>query len=64
MSPFMIYFVSVGGESPSAMLAQVGFLSRVSPYVMAETCALRKSTCAIRVRACIWLDPQVYIPVS
>ena len=63
MAALVVDFVSVSSEGPSAVFAQVRFLACVRPYVMAQTCALRKSTRALWVSARIWLDPQMYISV-
>ncbi len=61
MAALVVDFVSVSSEGPSAVFAQVRFLTCVRPYVMAQACALRKSTRALWVSARIWLDPQMYI---
>jgi hypothetical protein len=61
MAALMVNFIAIGSECPSAMFAQVGFLTCVSSDVMSQRCSLRKSTAAVWVSAGIWLDPQMYI---
>lgn len=60
----MIDLVPVRGESPAAVPARVGLLSCVSSDVMSQRSPLGEPTCALRIRARVWLDPQVYIPMA
>lgn len=64
MPPLMINSISICSESPSTMLTNVGALSCMSSDMVAKTCTLREFALAIWVWACIWLDPQMYIPMS